>query len=62
MEYFTENKQQITNDIETDNVEYFAGHNTTSFSAALNFANAIKNELVKVYNKQGSVICYFVGK
>ena len=60
MQYYTEDKQQITNKIETGCSSFFPGNTTTSFIAALNFANAIKNELIKVYDSKEVIVGYAV--
>ena len=60
MKYFTTDNQEITTKIEVGSSSYFPGHNTTSFTAALNFSNAIKNELIEVYNVYGIIVGYAV--
>ena len=51
--YLTSAKENITNRIELGKSSFFPGATNKQFEAALNFAKAIKNPVIPVYNVYG---------
>jgi hypothetical protein len=58
--YFTSEKKEITDRLEFGKSSFFPKANNHQFEAALNFAKAIKNKVVPVYNVYGIKVGFAV--